>query len=75
MNLEGTLCRVLDKLDAQDVRSSEFREELLERLGEIESRLAVLETKEAGGRDGLKTVAWGVTTLLSILAVIVAYVK
>lgn len=75
MNLEGTLVRVLDKLDAQDLRSSEFREEMLAKLGAIESRLSVLETKEAGGREVLKTFAWGVTTLLSIVAVIVAYVK
>ena len=75
MNLEDTLTRVLNKLDAQDLRSSEFREEMLEKLGEIESRLAVLETKEAGGRDGLKTLGWIVTTILSVLALIISSAK
>lgn len=75
MNLERVLDRLDAKLDAQDERLAEFRGEMhefhtevLERLGAMESRIAVLETKQSGSSDGVKALGWILTFCVSLAA-------
>jgi hypothetical protein len=65
--------RILDRLDAQDARSQEFREETLKALGEIKTDIAVLKANNAGARGGIKLVGWVLVFGLNIVSVAVTY--
>ena len=56
-----TLEKIFELLMDEREKSAEFREKVLE-------RLAVLETKESGSKDGWRVVGWVLTFLISVAA-------
>lgn len=59
--IERVLDRIEAKLDVQD-----------ERLAEVLSRLAVLESKNEGSANGAKAVGWVLSFVVSVIALVVS---
>jgi len=68
MNLERVLDRLDAKLDLQDEKFDEFREQMYADVAEIKERLAVLETQQDGNKDGVRTFGWVLTFCVSLAA-------
>lgn len=68
------LQRLYDRLEQQDERAAEFREEMLERLGAVDSRLARLEARYEGAMSTVRAFAWAAGFVVAVAGIVVAVV-